>query len=81
MPNTREDHLLPEGWIDIVGAVGFDESHANWTALHAAVERAARAATAAELERIANTWGSPIPSPSSYVARSLRERAEELFRG
>lgn len=35
-------------------------------------------AIAREFERFADTWGSPMPSPSSYIAQALRDRAAEI---
>lgn len=89
MSETREDHVLPESWIEIVAAVGFDESHECWDDLRHAVERAARAATVAELTRIADvaaataidlTKAGYMSRPEDYqtFARSLRSRAAHL---
>lgn len=74
MPKTREDHLLPESWIEIVAAVGFDESHECWEELHHAVERAARAATVAHLERIAIELRSDLHRLPEYTHGSLAWR-------
>lgn len=46
--------------------------------LDTAKDSETREAIAAEFERFADTWGSPIPSPSSYIAQALRARAASL---
>lgn len=74
MSETREDHVLPESWIEIVAAVGFDESHECWDALHHAVERAARAATVAHLERLATELRSVLHRLPEYTTDSVAWR-------
>lgn len=94
MPDPREPapaaELSDAGWIDVVAAVGWDESNDQWSSLQAAICAAAPHLIAAELDRlIANTrelatlpaadqWDIGWREAIDCAAKLLAERAAAL---
>jgi hypothetical protein len=80
------DLIPPEQWIEIVGAIGYDESADP--AIFAAIERGAQLAIADELARIAvcidggadplDAWAKAEAAGRRDVRARLYERAREL---
>lgn len=84
------DYIPAEQWIEIVAAIGYDES--SDPAVLRAIERGAELAIAAELERIAvcvdggvdpavDPWTKGEARGRRYVRRALYARAAQLRGG